>query len=197
MADEDCSATGAVCETNGYCSFVDTNCVGGRRYGDLSGAQAGMCVGASGFDGGVDVRPDSAGCPSGYSQLGLSAHRYRTISTLAAWPAQKAACAADGANVYLVVPTDQTELSALAATAGAARFWVGIDDQTTEGMYVTTRGGTLLANDPMWDQAAGEPNDAPSTGSGGADCVSGLMSNGKLSDDGCTKTFPAICECEP
>jgi len=37
---------GGVCEPNGFCSFDDSNCPApGRRYGSLSGPQAGRCVG--------------------------------------------------------------------------------------------------------------------------------------------------------
>ena len=45
-----------VCEPTGACSFPDTGCSGGRRYGDLGPpALAGTCIGtASGSDGGSD-----------------------------------------------------------------------------------------------------------------------------------------------
>ena len=201
MANVDCSTPGATCESSGYCSFADPNCESGRRYGDFSGPEAGQCVaGGSDVDAGVDARPDSPmgmGCPTNYMQLGLSAHRYRVISQTGTWPIQKAACAVDGANVYLAVPTDQQELSALVQTANAQRAWLGVDDQTTEGTYATTKAGTLAANDPMWDSANGEPNNAPFQGSGEGDCVVGVMSDAKLADDNCTRTYPAICECEP
>jgi hypothetical protein len=200
MNDTDCSASGAVCESTGYCSFADPNCVGGRRYGDFSGSAAGTCVGSIDIDAGVDARPDGPmgmGCPTNYMQFGLSAHRYRVIAATGTWPIQKAACPVDGANVYLAVPTDQQELSALVQAANAQRVWLGVDDQTTEGTYATTKGGTIADNDPMWDSANGEPNNTPFMGSGDGDCVLGVMSNAKIADENCTKTYPAICECEP
>lgn len=199
----DCSATGAVCESNGYCSFIDKDCAGGRRYGDLSGPVAGQCVGQSTMpDAGVDAMVDApapGNCKSTYAALGSSAHRYRVISAPATWNTQRGICNADGSTSYLAVPNDQTELTALAAAPSAARFWVGIDDQAAEGTYAMQRGGTLSATDMMWDLVAvpPEPNNTPSSGGGQADCVNGQMSNSKLADDNCTKTFPAICECEP
>ncbi|HSD90763.1 MAG TPA: lectin-like protein [Kofleriaceae bacterium] len=195
----DCSASGAVCEANSYCSFVDPNCASGRRFGDLSGSVAGQCVGGNtGVDGGVDTMTDGGGngnCPATYAAVGGQAHRYRVIAGMAVWMVQKTACAADGANAYLAVPDNATELQALVTTAATAHVWVGIDDQTTEGTYQTTKGGTVPANDPMWD--TGEPDNAPLVGGGQADCVVGVMANAKLADDGCAKTYPAICECEP
>ncbi|HTL31831.1 MAG TPA: C-type lectin domain-containing protein [Kofleriaceae bacterium] len=197
----DCAASGAVCEPDRYCSFTDMDCASGRRYGDLSGPNSGKCVGGGDIDAGVDGRPDSPpgmGCPSTYMQIGLSAHRYKVLATAAAWATQKAACPMDGSNVYLAVPTDQTELNGLAQAAAAPRTWVGIDDQTTEGAYVTAKDGSPFpALDMMWDLMNGEPDNTASSGGGQGDCAAALMSNGKLDDDNCTKLFPAICECEP
>lgn len=194
----ECSASGAVCEANGYCSFTDPNCTSGRRFGDLSGPVAGQCVGGNtGVDGGMDTMGDGGGngnCPASYTAVSGQAHRYRVISTMGVWMAHKTACAADGANAYLAVPNDGTELQSLVTTAAATYVWVGIEDPM-EGTYQTTNGGTIPANDPMWD--TGEPNNMPLVGGGQADCVVGVMANAKLADDNCGKTYPAICECEP
>ena len=55
------------CEPDGACSFPDTNCPSGRRYGELSaGGLAGTCVGGSGDDidgGGDDI---DAGPPGSF-----------------------------------------------------------------------------------------------------------------------------------
>ena len=82
-------------------------------------------------------------------------------------------------------------------TASAQRVWLGVDDQTTEGTYATSTGGTIAANDPMWDTANNEPNNSPFQGSGEGDCAVGVMTVNKLADDNCTRTYAAICECEP
>jgi hypothetical protein len=43
-SDQQCGGEG-VCESTGFCSFPDATCASGRRYGALSGAFAGECVG--------------------------------------------------------------------------------------------------------------------------------------------------------
>jgi hypothetical protein len=55
-----------VCESVGYCSFPDSTCAGGRRYGDYSGKLAGQCIGG---DAKKDAAPDT---PPGYYRIGGS-----------------------------------------------------------------------------------------------------------------------------
>jgi hypothetical protein len=200
----DCTAGGSICEPTGYCSFADTSCASGQRYGELSGTYANQCVDGAGGDAGVDVdagvdappdAPPAVNCPASYSTM-VGTHYYRTIMAAATWQAQRAACAADGANTYLAVPDDQAELTGIVMAGGVARVWVGIDDQTTEGTYATVRGGTVPAISPLW--AAGEPNDNPLAGAGRGDCVVALTTTGaRIADELCTRTYPAVCECEP
>lgn len=200
--DDQCS-TGGACEMTGYCSFADSECPGGRRYGELSGDLGGQCVGGlAGVDGGVDGMIDapSVGCPPTYRMVaGAGTHVYRVLATSAPWATQQTACAADGANAYLTVPSDQAELTALLAVGTAARVWVGIDDQNAEGTYVTTRAGTFAANDPLWD--VNEPNNTPLNGPNGpnaeSDCTVGLKASNQLADTRCGDPYPAICECDP
>jgi hypothetical protein len=46
-SDPDCQgAADGQCEPTGFCSFADSACPDGRRYGDLSGGLAGQCVSA-------------------------------------------------------------------------------------------------------------------------------------------------------
>lgn len=198
QSSDQCS-TGGVCESSGYCSFSDSECSGGRRYGELSGDLGGQCVGGAGVDGGVDgpmTDAPAGGCPATYMTVaGAGPHRYRVLPNDAMWLAQKTACDADGASAYLVVPNDQAELTAILAATSAARVWVGIDDQTTNMSFVTTRGGTFPSNDPLWD--INEPNDTPFTGGGGADCVVGVKASNQLADTKCGDSYPAICECDP
>jgi hypothetical protein len=63
-SDSDCARGGGqgVCEAVGYCSFEDSSCNGGRRFGDLSGPHAGQCVG------GGDL-PDAGIEPDGFDDL--------------------------------------------------------------------------------------------------------------------------------
>jgi len=80
----------------------------------------------------------NVGCPSGYAPIAGSSHRYKTLTNVS-WSQAKAMCAATSTAAYLAVHDDATELANLAAAASAP-FWVGIDDQATSGMFVTTKG---------------------------------------------------------
>lgn len=200
----DCTSAGSICEPTGYCSFIDDGCASGQRYGSLSGSFANQCVEGAVVDAGVDDAPDvdatvtpdgpTVNCPATYTTM-IGTRYYRVIATAAVWSTQRAACAADAANTYLAIPADQTELTGI-VTAGGARVWVGIDDQTTEGTYATVRGGTIAPNSPLWD--VGEPDDDPLVGAGPGDCVVAVNTNGnQIADERCDRTYPAVCECEP
>ena len=52
-SNSDCGSTGQ-CQPTGFCSYIDTTCSGGQRYGDLSGSYTGQCIGE-----GTDARIDS------------------------------------------------------------------------------------------------------------------------------------------
>jgi hypothetical protein len=189
--------------TTGYCSFVDSACPEGRRYGGLSGDLAGQCVGDGGgsdvVDAGVDgmlLDAPSSACPASYvSVTGAGAHVYRVITASAVWATQKDLCAADGGGAYLAVPNDQAELTALLTAVNQAHAWVGIDDMAVNGTFVTSNGGTFSATDPLWD--TGEPNNKPFTGAGASDCVAGVKATNQLADTKCSEAYDAICECDP
>jgi len=172
------------CESNGYCSFPDTSCSSGKRFGALSGSSADQCVGAgSGSDGGV---PDGLGCPVGYATLsGIPNHAYRRLPA-GTWTVVRDACRADGANVYLTIPNDAVELQAILTLAGGDT-WLGIEDMVTEGSFETVLGGA--ATFLPW--AAGQPDDAANS-----DCVEGLASQ-TYDDRRCSSSVIAVCECEP
>jgi hypothetical protein len=198
QANGDCSSSDGVCESTGYCSFTDSMCTGGRRYGDFSGSYSGKCIGDSTLpDGGMPdgKMPDvpAGQCPATYAALaGAGSHVYRVIAATGQWIAQRDACAADSGG-YLAIPDDMAELQALLTASAQAKTWVGIDDITTEGTYVTVNNTT--PGFLPWNTAAGEP-DNPG-GSGGEDCVAALMSNQKIETDKCNLSYPAVCECEP
>jgi len=204
-SDPDCGSAGT-CETTGYCSFAYSMCAGGRRYGELSGGYANKCVGDVGTDGGVDSPTGDAGgdagtdgggnCPAGFAALsGVATHEYKLIGTSFDWQTQHDACAGMGANVYLAVPDDATELGAIITASASASVWVGIDDIATEGTYVTSNGGTFDPMSALWDTANGEPdNPGPQ---GGQDCVAGNQASGLLSTEKCSQGRVAVCECEP
>lgn len=189
--DGDCTATGAVCEPTGYCSFVDPACTDGRRYGEYSGSYANQCVGGmANPDGGVDT-PDGSpgGCPADYAALpGAGTHVYKLTNNAQQWMTQRDRCAQDGA--YLAIPDSTEELQAITTAAAAANTWVGITDSATEGTFETVKGGP--AGFLPWVAANNEPNNQ-----GEQDCVSALMASPNIQTDRCSLSFPAVCECEP
>jgi hypothetical protein len=203
-----CTGTGGTCEITGFCSFSDSGCTEGRRYGDLAGKFSGPCVGdiPIDIDGGVDDAPGDGTvadvpvntCPTSYLAISGQTNRYRVIANQAAYATQKAACAADGANTYLAIPDNQTELTALLTAAGA-NAWVGIDDLANDDSYVTVKGAAFSSASLLWDSGSGEPNDNPVGGgpAGSGDCVAGFTSSQRLADDRCTNTRAAVCECDP
>ena len=180
---------GGTCEDVGFCSFSDSACAGGNRFGEFSGPFAGQCVGESGIDAGADATDatlDAAAACTSYLTLPDAPHRYRSIATNASWFSQRTSCAADGG--YLAIPDDLVELTAITTLAGTSPSWVGLTDDATEGTFVTVLGA--VATFLPWD--TGEPNDTP----GAADCVRASPAH-QLADDRCTTARAAICECEP
>jgi hypothetical protein len=198
---EQCTPNGT-CQTSvGYCSFPDSAC--GQRFGDSAGPYAGQCVGGMqpGAEAGIDapgtIDGPPAVCPTNFAPLAgapAGSHVYRKLPTNANWSTQLSSCTALSAKAYLAVPNDATELMGLATVAAAAIFWVGIDDQVTEGQYIQANGGpaTFLP----W--ATGQPDNAG--GGGGQDCVAATSTT--FSDEDCSggggaSNRPAVCECEP
>lgn len=195
-SDLQCIRAGAqgTCESVGFCSFPDATCANGRRFGEVSGKYTQQCVGdvGEGADASIDsgiVIPDGLGCPVGYATLaGVPNRAYRRLGTLSSWQDQVTACQADGANVYLAVPDDATELQAI-LTLASTDVWVGIDDVATENSFVTVRGGA--ATFLPW--AAAQPDDS----GGGSDCVLALSASATYDDKRCITGEVAVCECEP
>lgn len=193
---------GGTCQSVGFCSFEDSGCPSGQRFGESAGSYAGQCTDGSGpDDAGMDMALDDAMvdapdmmvmmCPASYAAVtGAPANRvYRLINTSANWDAQRAACAADGANAYLAIPDDATELMAINTLAPAnVDYWIGVNDLMTEGTYVNVKGAaqTFLP----WDN--GQPNNINN-----ADCVEVHQNNRTWNDTTCMTTQSrAICECE-
>jgi hypothetical protein len=192
MGNGDCTSANAVCEPTGYCSFPDTACASGRRYGELGGPFAELCV----IEAAVDAAIDTPAACAGYVMLpGITTSYYKVITTAGTWMVQRDACAADGANSYLAVPADMAELMALVTASGAMRFWVGIDDIAAETVHRTASGQGFSGTSPLWD--VGEPDNNPIGMPGEGDCVSAEMSTVQLRDELCTRPYPAVCECQP
>jgi hypothetical protein len=190
--------SGGTCQPIGFCSFADTSCSTGQRFGDSAGSYANSCVG-DGTDAGVRdgmggdaLPPDGGGgCPGSYNAVngGQGNHVYRVLTATSGWDTQRAACAADGANAYLAIPGDANELAAIASLLQQTQtFWVGISDQQTEGTYLTVKGDA--ASFLPWE--SGQPNNT-----GNSDCVEASSTQHTYNDRSCGAPERAVCECEP
>lgn len=191
--DDNTDCGNGTCEAVGFCSFADSSCGTGARFGELSGPYAGLCVGDQPpIDGGTDGGPSDGaadapvGCGAGYIDLpGIVGHKYKLVTASGNWQGRRDACAVEGA--YLAIPDDATELAALLTLAGSS-IWVGVSDQGSENTFVT------VLNQPQtflpW--AAGQPDDK----SPGEDCVLASMTN-TFSDERCQNLARAVCECVP
>ncbi len=195
-SDNQCNP-GGMCQMDvGYCSFSDSACSSGQRFGESAGPYSSQCVGGQtgGDDGGIDGPPIDglpAGCPGNYGALtgGNPGHVYRKVpGANQDWVTQDNFCRASSARAYLAVPDDAAELTALHTEAGGL-FWVGINDRVMEGMFVKSTGGPAV----FLPWATGEPDDGG--GANTQDCVAGIAAT--ISSEKCGDAHPAVCECEP
>jgi hypothetical protein len=180
MESAQCGADGA-CETNGFCSFPDSSCPSGRKYGDQSGDAAGKCVGQE--SGGIDsavvdtaMIDMPAACPMGYTAMGTSSYRFVTQQD--DWLAAEMDCENDGTGTHLAVAGDMAELTLLGNLA-QDNYWLGASDRVTEATWLWVTGGA-----------------GPNLGMGnGSDCARGNDA-GNLSDQDCGGTEVYVCECD-
>lgn len=206
-ADTQCERAGSVgtCEPTGACSFPDSTCESGKRYGSLSGGYSDQCVAAgteldagmadgpaplvdAGPDAPPDVPPDAPRCPADYVALaGGGTKLYRLIVEPAPWAEQRTTCRADGSRSQLVVPGNADELQAISTLAGSDA-WIGIYDAPSEGNYTTSynQPATFLP----W--AEDEPDNM-----GNQDCVRALAGGVAIETQQCATTSVAVCECVP
>jgi hypothetical protein len=198
--DSQCEHAGVAgtCEAVGACSFPDTTCSSGRRYGSAAGAHSDRCVGdddsdidagpgdGNTGDGGPDAPTDP--CPASYAALaGAGSHLYRLVATPNAWANQRSTCRADGNQAQLALPDNAAELQAI-STLASAPSWLDISDASLEGNYVSS--GNVTATFLPW--AASEPDNA-----GNQDCVRALLGGLLIETEQCTTLSVAVCECVP
>jgi hypothetical protein len=186
---------GGTCQPVGFCSFDDSGCTSGQRFGESAGSFAGQCADGGGMDAGVDAEVDAPidmapACPASYAAVtGAPANRvYRLISDQESWDTQRTACAADGANAYLAIPDDAAELMAInTLVPNGSDWWIGVGDADTEGTYVNVKGVTQTFL--PWDM--NQPNNINN-----ADCVEVHQNNRTWNDTTCSTPSRALCECE-
>lgn len=189
--DSECGT--GTCEVVGYCSFADPRCPDGRRYGDLSGPEAGKCVGGSDIDAGVDSSIDAAidaplidapMCPANYVTNGASKYRLVT-APLATWADAQTDCADDGFGTHLVVAADVGEIALVDTISTASRTWIGITDVKVPATWrwVTGAVGPVIP-DSIAPGDCGYYFDA--TGGG----VAGPLNRG------CANLYAYLCECD-
>jgi hypothetical protein len=195
-ANSQCTPAG-VCQTDvGYCSFSDSACESGQRFGASAGPHANQCVGEqAGVDAGIDAPMTDAppaACPADYAPMtgGNANHVYKKAPGNLGWVQQDDYCRSTSTRAHLAVPDNAAELTALQGLA-TGTFWVGINDRVTEGTFVKSSGGpaTFLP----W--AGGEPdNGGPNPGQ---DCVAAMATTISTEVcDGGGANRPAACECE-
>jgi hypothetical protein len=120
---------GGQCEmSTGLCSFSDTSCESGRRYGGLAGDQSGECVGGGvilpPIDAAIDAPPDAQVCfGSGLVRICLMAQptEARTISTptlIDTGDTTMCTAVASGGDGYCVVVATNITISARLRGAG-------------------------------------------------------------------------------
>ncbi len=204
MTNDQCNP-GGTCQPAGYCSFADTGCDSGQRFGDSAGPFSGQCVGdqTGGPDGGVDGpvvdSPPAAGCPANYEPLagGPAGHVYRKAPQNRDWVGQFDFCKSTSTRAYLAVPNSPTELTGL-HTLAMGTFWVGINDRAIDGTFVEAETGGMWPTPPPVPWAADEPDPGNQGPQGGEDCVAATATT--LSDEECgggNASRPAVCECNP
>jgi lectin-like protein len=188
LQDIDCGATG-LCESVGYCSFPSAACADtGRSFGDSAGqGLSSSCVPGNlhpGLDAGTDGAVN-AGCPAPYAAVAGSAHLYKRLTNLS-WDTARTDCKLTSASAYLAIPDDATELTNLVTAAQGLPFWIGIDDQANQGVFVTQK--SVTATFLPW--MGGQP------GPPAESCVV-TVSATEITTDKCGTRHTAVCECEP
>lgn len=138
----------------------------------------------------------SAGCPAIYKPMtgGTPGHVYLRATTAKFWEGQENSCGVHSPRSHIAVPDDATELTSLHTLVDSIggpwpMFWIGINDRGAEGVYVRPDG--VRAAFLPW--ATGQPDNIG--GGDGEDCIAATTTT--VSDEGCLKQLPAICECEP
>jgi hypothetical protein len=168
--------TGGTCQPDDRCSFADSSCTSGQRYGSLAGNESNACVAAG---------SGSSSC-TGFSALKGNGtgngHLFLQLGASAAWGTAVSECVALGG--FLAVPATQQELNAI-LNVTCVDTWMGIHEV---GSAFETPTGTPVPFLP-WD--CNQPD-----GSDGS-CVSAVDNDDAYALADCTASEAVMCECIP
>jgi hypothetical protein len=167
--DSTACGSGGTCQPDGLCSFADTSCTSGQRYGSLAGNDSNQCVAV----------PPCVGMALG----GVTGHLYSQLDSDASWDSAVAQCTGSGG--YLAVPASQQELNAILNATGGDT-WMGIREN---GSAFDTPSGLPVEFLP-WD--SGQPD-----GHGPVQCVSAVDGDQAYALANCSISEAAMCECNP
>jgi hypothetical protein len=88
---------------------------------------------------------------------------------------------------WLATPASQTENDNIISMSSSTTFWIGIDDQVTEGVYTFVNNEGPVTSYTNW--RSGEPNNAIN----GEDCVQ-VANTGGWNDLPCSDLLNFVCE---
>ncbi len=213
-ADAECRARGAVgrCELDrGVCSFEDSTCASGFRYGESAGdSLASECVpdpalADAGSDGDANTF-DPSTCPAAYNGVltGYPNAKYVMLQPTGAdegrFVQQAARCeqGLPGAT-HAVIVDSAAKAAALATFVGQTpvRVWIGLvqssDATAVDADWITFAG--LPVDASLWATAQMEPNDANSSETDHAE-QAGAFSSSRLYDLPAEQPLAIVCECD-
>ncbi|XP_049853156.1 macrophage mannose receptor 1-like isoform X2 [Schistocerca gregaria] len=135
--------------------------------------------------------------PPGYTHLPAAGSfvRLSGAGDLRWRAAAAAACAAQGARLFVPDTAAATEALLRHVPVDAGQMLVGLSDAHTEGVFVTDA-GDRLSDMEFHEWLPGQPDDGGGGGGAGEDCVA-LHSHGFLADVSCELPLRYVCEWLP
>lgn len=135
-------------------------------------------------DGHVDGPPN---CPDCVRHTIGGAGTYAVCPFARTWAEGRAECQSMGMDLASIDSTfENTKVWDYAQTVAATSYWIGRNDQASEGRFVDADGTT--ANFKAW--SAGEPNDW----GGNEDCAHFWSGSASWNDQDCASAMGTICE---
>jgi len=179
----DVSVTTSACDAPaGYVSD-DDDCDDGDI--DVNPGETDVC---DTIDNNCDGSKDESGlCPCDVYEYG--GHAYMFCDSTATWSAGRTICLSYGYDLASIGDAaENTDINAQAYFRYGGKWWIGFNDQTTEGSFVWSNGEAVTYTN--WH--AGEPND----GGGNEDCtqLGRFYPAATWNDEPCSSSFRYVCE---